>query len=54
MRDLLSKMFHFVLLFVPGIGGVCLRGSVGFTASSGIAHERPKRSAPGMRPCATY
>ena len=20
----------------------------------GIAHERPKRSAPGMRPCATY
>ena len=38
-----------LILFVSA-----LRGSDGFFASSGIAHERPKRSAPGMRPCEIY
>ena len=31
-----------------------LRGSDGFSAFSGIAHERPNRDAPGMRPAAQY
>ena len=30
------------------------RGSEGFSASSGIAHERPNRDAPGIRPSAQY
>ena len=30
------------------------RGSVGFSAVSGIAHDRPKRSAPGIRPSVQY
>ena len=29
-------------------------GSDGFSAFSGIAHERPNRDAPGIRPSAQY
>ena len=33
---------------------LCLRGSPGFSAPSGMAQEPPNRSAPGMRPWEQY
>ncbi|MGF0040077.1 hypothetical protein ACQRBF_04765 [Peptoniphilaceae bacterium SGI.131] len=46
---LLSKTIDFLLMFVSDIA-VFFMEIRSFTGTSGITHECPKRSAPGMRP----